>query len=345
MSMIDRKWKVKYLPDAPVRPLSEIFDDEELEIQAVNGGVLPFDGWILIAVSFAGDCALSQSIMVPFLISNITFERPILGFNVLEEVVQDRPAELLPALTTLLSDSISASVDQVELLVNFIQTDKPSMCPRLLRTGNYNITVPAGQVAWVKCQAPPTVDQSDPLLLFGEGLLEIQSAKRPYVTIPVRNSTKHPVIIPRKTILGSVQIVARVIETKPREMPRPRVVASEATTPTAQTAPTLWQPPVDLSHLSEEEQDKVKKMLWEESAAFARDSHDIGCIPNLQMLINLKDEISVQRVYSFIPKPLFKEVKEYVQDLLMKGWIVKSKSSYTAPGSVSEKRTVHSASA
>ena len=345
VSMIDRSWKKKYIPDAPVRPLSEIFDNEELEIQAVNGGVLPFDGWVLIAVSFAGNSALSQSIMVPFLISSINLERPILGFNVLEEVVQDRPAELLPALTTLLSDSISASVDQVELLVNFIQTDKPSTCPKLLRTGNYDTAVPAGQVAWVKCQIPSPVDQSDPLLLFepeennahlteleiAEGLLEMQSAKRPYVTIPVRNCTKHPVIIPRKTVLGSVQAVARVIETNSQELSRPRVVANAATTPAAQTAPGSWQPPVDLSHLSEEEQDRVKKMLWEESAAFARDSHDIGCIPSLQMSINLKDEIPVQRAYSSVPKPLFKEVKEYVQDLLMKGWVVKSKSSYSAP--------------
>lgn len=342
--MIDRNWKKKYLPDAPVRPLSEIFDNEELEIQAVNGGVLPFDGWVLIAVSFAGKSALSQSIMVPFLISGITLERPILGFNVLEEVVQDRPTEFLPALTTLLFDSISASVDQVELLVNYIQTDKTSSCPRQeLRTGNYDTAVPAGQIAWVKCQIPPAVDQSDPLLLFepeennahlaeleiGEGLLEMQSAKRPYVTIPVRNATKHPVVIPRKTALGSVQAVARVIETDLREMPM--IVANATTTPAARLAPALWQPPVDLSHLSEEEQDKVKKMLWEESAAFVHDSHDIGCIPSLQMSINLKDEIPVQRAYSSVPKPLFKEVKEYVQDLLMKGWIVKSKSSYAAP--------------
>lgn len=159
----------------------------------------------------------------------------------------------------------------------------------------------------------------------------MQSVKRPYVTIPVRNCTKHPVIIPRKTVLGSVQAVARVIETNPQELSRPKVVANAATTPAAQTAPGLWRPPVDLSHLSEEEQDKVKEMLWEESAAFAQDSHDIGCIPSLQMSINLKDEIPVQRAYSSVPKPLFKEVKEYVQDLLMKGWIVKSKSSYAAP--------------
>lgn len=58
---------------------------------------------------------------------------------------------------------------------------------------------------------------------------------------------------------------------------------------------------------------------------------DIGCIPSLQMAINLTDNIPVQRAYSSIPKPLFAEVKEYIQDLIAKGWIVKSKSPYSAP--------------
>ncbi|XP_034150732.1 uncharacterized protein K02A2.6-like [Esox lucius] len=72
-------------------------------------------------------------------------------------------------------------------------------------------------------------------------------------------------------------------------------------------------------------------MLYEESAAFSSDQNDIGCIPSLQMPITLKDNIPVQRAYSSVPKPLFNEVKSYIQDLLAKGWIIKSKSPYTAP--------------
>lgn len=72
-------------------------------------------------------------------------------------------------------------------------------------------------------------------------------------------------------------------------------------------------------------------MLCEEAGAFARDSNDIGCIPSLLMSITIRNEIPVQRTYSSVPKPLFKEVKEYIQGLLMKGWICKSKSPYSAP--------------
>lgn len=92
-----------------------------------------------------------------------------------------------------------------------------------------------------------------------------------------------------------------------------------------------WHPPVNLDHLEEKQQAIVKRMLFEECRAFARDESDIGCNADLKMAINLKDDIPVQRAYTSIPKPLLWEVKEYVQDLLVKGWIVKSKSSYTAP--------------
>lgn len=54
----------------------------------------------------------------------------------------------------------------------------------------------------------------------------------------------------------------------------------------------------------------------------------------LQMPITLKDDIPVQRAYSSVPKPLFNEVKSYIQDnyiLLAKGWIIKSKSPYAVP--------------
>lgn len=72
-------------------------------------------------------------------------------------------------------------------------------------------------------------------------------------------------------------------------------------------------------------------MLCEEAGAFAHDADDIGCIPSLQMTINLKDTIPVQTAYSSVPKPLFREVKEYIQELLVKGWVIKSKSPYSAP--------------
>lgn len=89
---------------------------------------------------------------------------------------------------------------------------------------------------------------------------------------------------------------------------------------------------MNLDHLKEEQKEVVERMWLEECRAFARDHDDIRCNHDVQMAINLKDDIPVQRAYtSTTPKPLLKEVKEDVQDLLVRGWIVKSKSSYATP--------------
>lgn len=88
---------------------------------------------------------------------------------------------------------------------------------------------------------------------------------------------------------------------------------------------------LDLDHLEEEQKNIVERMLREECRAFAKDDNNIGCNSDLQMVINLKGDVPVQRAYTSISKPLLREVKEYVQDLLVRGWIVKSKLSYAAP--------------
>lgn len=56
-----------------------------------------------------------------------------------------------------------------------------------------------------------------------------------------------------------------------------------------------WHPPADLSHLAEDEQKIVKEMLFELSDVFAWDNTDIGCIPDLQLKICLKDDTPVQK--------------------------------------------------
>lgn len=53
----------------------------------------------------------------------------------------------------------------------------------------------------------------------------------------------------------------------------------------------------------------------------------MGCIPSLQMKICLSDMSPVKCTYVFVHK----EVKEYLEDLLNKGSIQKSRSSYASP--------------
>ncbi|RXN32232.1 sodium potassium calcium exchanger 4-like protein [Labeo rohita] len=190
-------------------------------------------------------------------------------------------------------------------------------------------------VTHVKCRVPDNFNDTSPMVLFepvmecpqldqlivGEGLLKIQNPQKPYVQIPVGNQTMHSITLPRKTTLGSIQTVRKVIETdqadfQPLSVEVNSMDSLAGTKDEGRNSTTLWHPPVNLSHLNKEQQEQVKELLYEESAAFARDDDDIGCIPSLQMAITLKDDIPVQRTYASVPKPLYQEVKEYIQDLL-----------------------------
>ena len=50
-------------------------------------------------------------------------------------------------------------------------------------------------------------------------------------------------------------------------------------------------------------------MLREEYESFSSSEQDIGCIPDLEMEINLKDSQPVQKMYTSIPRPLYPGVK------------------------------------
>ncbi len=96
-----------------------------------------------------------------------------------------------------------------------------------------------------------------------------------------------------------------------------------------QTANEGWKK-IDLSTLSEEQKRKAEQMLREEADSFASEG-EIGKMEEVQMKINLTDTAPVQQKYRTMARPLYEEIKEYVQDLLNNEIITKSDSNYSSP--------------
>ncbi len=88
---------------------------------------------------------------------------------------------------------------------------------------------------------------------------------------------------------------------------------------------------MDASHLSMEQQQKVRQMLRKECNSFSKSDEDIGCVKDLQLCISLTDQTPVVRMYTSVPKPLYQEMKDYLHDLIAMGWIRKSHSPYSFP--------------
>ena len=140
-------------------------------------------------------------------------------------------------------------------------------------------------------------------------------------------------MIKRRTELGRVHMVKSVL---PIPNPPDQKYAQEEEKPYSGATSQQdheqgeWEPPVDLSQLEENEQLIVREMLRQEAGAFAISDDDVGCVENLEFEIQLKDNQPVQKNYISIPKPLHGEVKEYLEDLINRNWICKSRSAYSS---------------
>lgn len=142
-------------------------------------------------------------------------------------------------------------------------------------------------MAHVQCKVPVDFDLSDPVILLesnqeklqvdqldlGDGLLEVYRAHSPFIKVPIGNHSKHDVTLPWQIAFGSIQPISKIIETdQVAELSHVEVNSADTTEDFDSNGAEVmlyWDPPVDISHLTEEQKNIARKMLYEESLAFA----------------------------------------------------------------------------
>ena len=241
----------------------------------------------------------------------------------------------------------------------------------VLKSGKNNLTVPRGQTITVPCRVncgpleertpvlfEPAADVTWPAdLEVEEQLLTLPRGSPHRVNITVRNSSKHDMVLGRRTLLGHLQLIQSVtpLEVVRKDLPQPKDISSseadmiskkEEGLPAPQMQEsdcrqrdngssrnnTLFKTPaVVLGNLTDSQRQLAVTMLTEEAESFAQDDDDVGCIEGLRMNLELSDTTPVQKTYTSIPRPLYAEVKHYIEDLLNRVWITKSQSSYASP--------------
>lgn len=99
-------------------------DEKQLDVYAVDGELIPFEGWVVIILNLPGNEDPNLSINVPFLVSPIPLEMQLISFNVVESVIQGKPERLVSILTQLLGGAMSIPADTAKTIVHFVQTKK-----------------------------------------------------------------------------------------------------------------------------------------------------------------------------------------------------------------------------
>ena len=367
VSIVSKDWVAQNLPTAERREINELLD-KGLDLKAANGSEIPYEGWIEVSFKLATSDD-KHGMSVPFLISTDPLDHPIVGYNVIEEIVKNPDSHFRNSheetLVSALNSSLpNAKQENVEALINLIRTTTPSeLCS--VKVTKRDVLVPKNETMVVTCSVntgpiesrfpvlfEPDVESPWPSgLEVPETLVTLRGGASSRVGIQVRNITDHDIILKNRTVLGKLELIKSVtpLEVRKREeeessadcvLHAEKLLAEDEQQRKKPKAPVMQGcqsetsnplPDVDLGDLSRDQKTVVLNMLREEADSFSKNDEDVGCAEGLQLNINLSDSRPVQKNYTAVPKPLYPEVKQYVEDLLNRGWVRKSRSAYSSP--------------
>ena len=367
--------------DIQVREIKEFLGNEsQLKLVTANGSTMPYKGWVELNFRLLKTNENYDSITVPFLVTQERIDTPIIGFNVIEELIsnQSKDDALIDEdfLDCVSSSFVDAKPIDCKALVNFIREvsvgDEDKVC--IVKSMKKDIVLPKNATTQVPCRAntgfiegktpvmfEPRIEPLQPQgLHVAEAVLTLKKGSTQTFNLPVVNATDHDIVLPGRSLLGNLEQIQSVtpVDEKHVKFTAHDAKQDENSSKSSDTEPSnaadlKSQPPtgkedkrrtasvltkLDLSELSEEQKEVASRMLEEEIESFSANDQDIGCAPGLQLDINLTDKQPVQKNYVSVPRPLYGEIKHYIEDLLNREFIKPSKSSYSSPCVVVRKR-------
>ena len=356
VSIIDTQQLLEYFPDIQVQDVKNLFPEgRELELMTANGSKLPYKGWV--KVDFQLSYNDKDSIEVPMLVTDYKLEQPIIGYNVIEEVIKSKESTTnIDGIASLLSGSFhERSHENLVSLISVINSlmETTTSPVRMLKR---DFIVPRGETKRLACHCDiglverqvPVLFEPDIIAHVPQGIeicpaiemLKKESCNKIY--IQVTNTTAHDITLKGRTVLGTVQLVRSITpaevqlkgpeeryETRELNSLSSRQIKTDARHESIDYSDEMV-PNVSLGDLTEEQKAKVKHMLYEERDTFCVNKDDIGCAEGLKLKINLVDETPIAQHYLTVPRPLYTELKQYIEDLLNRGFIAKSRSPYSS---------------
>jgi transposase InsO family protein len=358
ISILSTSWLQQHFPGKVVRPVQELFESD-LVITSASGDKISFDGWVELELQLVQE---AEFLAVPFLVTELQqIQRPIVGFNVITHL-QDNPLTLPEGLVSGLRSAFPGkSVKTIESVASCLVEGQKGKVG-VAKVGKQNIVIPKGTTKVIRCTVHTgVVAKRQPAIFIPDGeaswadgleipesLLTVSAGSCCTVSIPVRNVSSHTISLKRGTCLGTIQSIQSVITLPPGagndsqaqdDEQTIRTEVCEMGKPSAGNGDVPreegdeWNPPVEINTegLTSSQVSQIQKLLREECASFSKNEEDIGCAPDLELNIKLEDSEPVRKNYSSIPPPLYQEVKDYLYDLVNKGWVKKSSSPYSSP--------------
>jgi transposase InsO family protein len=330
VSMVSKEWVNEKMPNSEILSVPDFLDGDDIHLYAANSSTVGFEGVVVMDFGI-GD---NYRVRVPFIVSSDPIPQPIVGYNVIKEAVKAK----IEDLSKLLQHACPTINEQnVNTVINVIDAVSPE--EEAVKTAKKTVLPPRSRCK-VKCRTNMRATDAVQSVVFSPDLLdhELEFAEsvtllklgKTAVDIVVSNPTNVPQTLEKGVIIGAIEFVDAVTPIHPKE--DKELKKESVNVNSAQTSPgEEWLPPVNLDHLSGEQRKMAEKVLREECDVFCRSKEDHGDIPDMEMELKLTDQIPVSCSHRRIPRPLYDEVKNFINDLITNNWIRESKSSYSSP--------------
>ena len=104
VSIISNEFVKRNFPDVAVRDISELLNTK-LNLTAANGSEMPYIGWVELNFRLS---LCNNDLIVPFLVTEQYLDSPLIGFNVIEEIIKDSNGDVA------LSQAVTASFTDLD---------------------------------------------------------------------------------------------------------------------------------------------------------------------------------------------------------------------------------------
>ena len=361
VSSVSQSWLHKHHPEVNIQDIKELMSKEDQpRVRWGNNVEIPYLGYVELQSSLDG-----QLIDVPFLVIPEGLDHPLLGFNVIKALVLDDHCDPTLLFQLFKTSFASNKKADVECLVKLIQRD---YCGDVLVRGKkFSLLVKAGQCLNLPCKADMGMLKNKTPMVFQQGdfplphgleipdtIVTVKPGVGGHLKVTIINTTKHDITIKKNIHIGMLEQVSSVtpLPIKRREYQVEKLEqtysaeeVTETDIPGTNTDPEQAEKvlkQIDLSGLTYDQKLAAQALIREKALSFSTEDGDIGNILHTKMKIKLRDDVPVQRNYNGVPRPLYGEIKAYIEDLLNKQWIVESDSDYSSPVVAVRKKTTPS---
>ena len=342
--------------DRSVRDISEFLGDgESLNLVTASGDILPYKGWTELSFQLINNKRNNQTIQVPFLVTAETIEKPIIGYNVIEEIIcgnSNDSDEKKAVLSSIQKSFTNISEHKASALIHLVYNSQKQNEVCDVKTTKRDFVIQKNTTVDVSCRAntgylerhtPMIFEPSLPSTLpsglsVTESVLTMKKGNAHILKLQVVNETNHDIMLPGRTPMGKLEMIRSVTpasihhknDSETVEKHEETLKSCEKERVLPKDANSILSK-IDFSGLTHDQTEIAKNMLCEEIQSFSAGDDDIGCAPGLQLDITLTDPQPIQKNYASIPRPLYGEVKQYIEDMLNRKFIKPSKSPYSSP--------------